>query len=381
MRYLFHFFPFFLKSNSIKPCPLLLKVVANVFASCDVITLLKKMNLDDEDKALLEQWLEDPGFLNWARQSDARDTSAWEHYFNRYPEQWELAKIGRALVLGIRFQAIPRNEAQSAKDLAALLHRLDRDSAPVKQAPKVRELSFRKSWLAAASVAIFLLVSGITYFQFFHDSQVVLATGYGEQLETTLPDGSLITLNVNSSLRYHSQNPRKVWLEGEAFFEVKKIPATHDNFQVLTPDLKVTVLGTSFNVNARNDQTKVFLQEGKVDLEVDDPQTGIIQMKPGDLVAYSRKQNKLKEQRNNVSTLENASWKEGTLVFNDTPLQKALHEIEDIYGIQFIIQSEKLKEDVISGGVPIKNLQVTLKTLSEVYGIKIRPEGKRYFIY
>lgn len=338
------------------------------------------MNLGDEDKALLERWLEDTSFLNWAKQSDDQDTSTWEHYFNRHPEQWELAKIGRSLVLGIRFQPIPVDEAESAKELSALLRRLERDTSAARQAAKVRKMPISKSWVAVASVALFLLVSGLTYFQFFYHSQVILTTGYGQQLETCMPDGSHVILNADSRLRYHSSNPRKVWLEGEAFFEVKKIVETKENFQVITEDLKVTVLGTSFNINTRNDQTKVFLQEGKVDLEVDDPHTGIIQMKPGDLIAYSKTQNKLKEQRNNVSTLENASWKDGTLIFNDTPLQKALAEIEDIYGIQFIIQSEKLKEEVISGGVPIKNLQVTLQTLSEVYGIHIRPDGIRYFI-
>jgi transmembrane sensor len=340
------------------------------------------MNLDDEDKVLLEQWLEDPGFLNWAKQSDARDTSSWEHYFNRHPEHWELAKIGRSLVLGIRFQPIPTDEAQSAKDLSALLQRLERKSSPlpIQQAPHLRTLPLWKSWTKVAAVALLLFVSGLTYFQFFYHSQVIMSTGYGQQLEACMPDGSHVILNADSRLRYHSSNPRKVWLEGEAFFEVKKIVETRENFQVITEDLKVTVLGTSFNINTRNDQTKVFLQEGKVDLDVDDPQTGTIQMQPGDLIAYSKTQNKLKEQRNNVSTLENASWKEGTLVFNDTPLQKALDEIEAIYGIQFIIQSEALKGEVISGGVPIRNLQVTLQTLGEVYGIHIRPDGIRYFI-
>ena len=158
------------------------------------------------------------------------------------------------------------------------------------------------------------------------------------------------------------------------------MPETNAKFQVLTEDLTVNVLGTSFNVNTRNDQTKVFLEEGKVRLKVDNPDTDFVEMDPGDLIAYSKKQNKLKENRKNASSLENASWKEGTLIFNDTSLPHALYEIEDIYGIHFVLQSEELKEESISGGVPIKDLNVTLRTLSEVYGIKIRSEGKRYFI-
>jgi len=338
------------------------------------------MKLNEEDKALLEQWLEDQSFLNWANQLGREDMLKWEHYFNEHAHHWELAKIGRTLVLGISFKDIPTENSQAPEALSRLLDRLDNKPRNQEMVAKTKKLRLGRSWQLAAAIATILLVSGFSYYQFFHHTEVLITTSFGQQLETMLPDGSEVILNANSSLRYNTENPRMVWLEGEAFFEIKKIPKTHDNFQVFTQDLKVTVLGTSFNVNARNEQTKVFLEEGKVDLEVDDSETGVIQMNPGDLIAYSKKQNKLKEQRNNASALENASWKEGTLVFKDTPLQEALYDIEDIYGIQFIIQSDQVKEELVSGGVPIKDLEVTLQTLSEVYDIKIRSEGKRYFI-
>lgn len=338
------------------------------------------MNLNDEQKVLLEQWLEDQSFINWALQRDGKDASKWEHYFNDHPHHWELAKEGRSLVLGIPFKDIPVDPTAGQEALNRLMNRLEESPSVHIQASATKTVSFWRSWRLVASIAIFMLFSGIVYFQLFHHKEIMLATTYGQQLETHLPDGSKVTLNANSRLRYHTANPRKVWLEGEAFFEVKKIPETDARFQVLTQDLTVNVLGTSFNVNTRNDQTKVFLEEGKVRLNVENPATDFIEMDPGDLVAYSKKQNKLKENRKNASVLENAYWKEGTLIFNDTPLPHALYEIEDIYGIQFVLQSEELKKEIISGGVPIKDLNVTLQTLSEVYGIRIRGEGKRYFI-
>ena len=187
-------------------------------------------------------------------------------------------------------------------------------------------------------------------------------------------------MNSNSRLVFNSKSPRNVRLNGEAFFEVKRLPESGEIFQVTTQDLTVTVLGTSFNVNARNDQTKVFLEEGLVELEIVDADDEIIQMKPGDLITYSRKEKKLKENRHNVSVLENASWKDGALIFNETPLGEALFEIEDIYGIHLIIQSDELRKEQITGGVPIRDLKVTLETLSQVYGIRIRSEGQRYFL-
>ena len=338
------------------------------------------MNLNDEQKAILEQWQEDPSFINWALQKDEQDTSKWEHYFNDHPHHWELAKEGRALLMGISFNDIPVDPASGHEALARLMNRWEESTLTPIQPPVANPFRLWKPWRLVASIALFMLVSSFVYLQFFSHSEIVLATAYGEQLETQLPDGSLVTLNANSSLRYHTREPRKVWLEGEAFFEVTEIPETHADFQVLTEDLTVKVLGTSFNVNTRNDQTKVFLEEGKVKLKVDNSASDVIEMDPGDLIAYSKKQNKLKENRKNASALENASWKEGTLIFNETPLPKALYKIEDIYGIQFLLQSKELKEEIISGGVPIKDLTVTLQTLREVYGIRIESEGKRYFI-
>ena len=195
-----------------------------------------------------------------------------------------------------------------------------------------------------------------------------------------MPDGSLVILNSISRLTYNSKNPRIVSLEGEAFFEVEKKPDTGAKFQVTTQDLLVTVLGTSFNVNARNDQTKIFLEEGKVELNIEDAEKEMIKMNPGDLITYSKKENKLKENLKNVSVLENASWKDGVIVFNKTPLIDALYHIEDIYGIQFVLESDEMKEEEITGGVPIRDLKVTLETLNEIYGIQIRIEGQRYFL-
>ncbi len=338
------------------------------------------MNLNDEQKEQVELWLEDQSFINWALQRDEKDASKWEYYFNNHPHHWDLAKEAKILLLGIPFKDIAVDPIDSQRSLDRLMNRLGENDLGKVQSLESPKVKFWRSWQFAASIAAFLLVSSFAYYQLFYHTEILLTTTYGQQLETYLPDGSKVSLNANSSLRYHSSDPRKVWLDGEAFFEVKKIPETKADFQVLTQDLTVNVLGTSFNVNTRNDQTKVFLENGKVRLKVDKPGREVIEMNPGDLISFSKKQNKLKEKRKNASALENASWKEGTLIFNDTPLPLALYEIEDIYGIHFVLQSEALKEESISGGVPIKDLEVMLQTLSEVYGIQIRAEGNRYFI-
>ena len=338
-------------------------------------------NLSEEDWRLLQQWLEDPTFNQWAEQTHRESIVSWEEYFNQNPEKWPLAKTGKSLILGVPFTKVSQNEQDGQEALSSLLNRLEGHK-------KVRPNSLvgssrnrrRHYWTIAASLTVLMMLCGGVYWQFFHNPNVVLTTAYGQQFITELPDGSAVTLNANSSLRYRKQDPRKVVLSGEAYFEVKKLPESGEEFKVTTDDLEITVLGTAFNVNTRNDHTEVFLAEGKVTLDVADPRGVEITMNPGDLVSYSKTSKELMENRTNVSALELASWKEGALIFNRTPLAEALFQIEDIYGIQFIVQVEALRKQLISGGVPIKNLDVTLSTLSEVYGLKMEQKGHRYFI-
>lgn len=333
---------------------------------------------------LLEQWLSDQSFVNWAKQQSDIDIAKWEEYLNGDSRLWETAKVGKQILLGISFKEIQRNKEHSNNSLKSLLIKIDSSkiasSSKKKEKKDTKVFRIPQRWRIASSVASILIIASVAFFQFFHSSEVLYATGFGEQMEIELPDGTSVTLNANSKLAYNSKKSRVVQLEGEAFFEVVKKIETNENFQVITPDLAVTVLGTSFNVNARNDQTKVYLEEGIVELKIEDVEDEVIHMEPGDLVTYSKKDKKLKENRQNVSILENLSWKDGALIFNSKPLIDALYDIEDIYGIHFVLESNDLKEEEITGGVPIKDLEVTLETLNEVYGIQFRAEGKRYFL-
>ena len=339
--------------------------------------------MKETELELLIKWLNDQSFINWVNGENLKDILAWEEYFNANPELWEIGKRGKDLVIGIGFNPIsPQASETKNKSLKNLLDQIDKNENKViklKQSQKTKTSRFNISHIAAALVVLFIAL-GFYYVYNSQPAAVILATGYGEQIKETLPDGTTVTLNANSKLTYSADQKRQVILEGEAYFDVKKKPETDQLFEVLTPDLTVTVLGTSFNVNARNDRTKVFLKEGKVDLNIEALDTSVIKMNPGDLVTYSKNKNQLEEIKNNASALENSSWKDGTLIFNEIMLPEALYEIEDIYGIQFILENAELKDKLISGGVPIHDLEITLQILTEIYGFNIRAQGKRYFV-
>ncbi len=328
------------------------------------------MQLTPENIATLEQWLEDPSFLGWAKQDDVWAVAQWDAHLTGHPELRELAEYARLHALGISFRQQPADRAQAEQSLARLLSKVERRKR--KWTPH-RSGALR----VAAVIAVLLTLAGIGYV-YFQTSEVVLATGYGEHLTEVLADGSIVTLNSNSRLTYQSANPRKVVLSGEAYFEVKRKPATGDNFQVITPDVEVTVLGTSFNVNTRNENTSVFLEEGKVDLKTHRPDAGLIIMEPGDLVTYSSRGTAPPEKRKHVPAPERVSWKNGTLIFNETPLAQALADIEAIYGVTFTYDPATVAGEAISGGVPVNDLAVVLQILREVNGLRIQGDGTHY---
>jgi hypothetical protein len=138
-------------------------------------------------------------------------------------------------------------------------------------------------------------------------------TNPGEQQKITLPDGSLVYLNERSTLAYTDNwskgADREVQLQGEAYFQVEKKVYSGEKvkFMVVTRDVTVEVVGTEFNVNDRQQGTRVFLNEGRVRLSLKNLGE-IINMLPGDLVQYDaatgQVDNRRPQQRNMISWLE-----------------------------------------------------------------------------
>jgi len=134
-------------------------------------------------------------------------------------------------------------------------------------APAGRAISFRRG-LAAAAVLLLLATGSLTLLGLPGGA----VARPGESVVVTLPDGSMAELNSGSSIRWRrsivpgASPPRSYRLSGEAFLSVV---AGDRPFMVETFNAQVTVLGTRFNVRAREGigaGTEVVLEEGRVRL-------------------------------------------------------------------------------------------------------------------
>ncbi len=229
---------------------------------------------------------------------------------------------------------------------------------------------------------LLMAFAGIYTYRYFATATV--QTTYGQTRSLQLPDGSVVTLNANSTLRYHSfpgmRALREVELEGEAFFRVKKAgkPGNRVKFVVHTDELDVEVLGTEFNVSTRRAGTQVVLQSGSVQLSLKGPGQEVILMKPGDLVAVTG--NSWRVEQKLVDPRQYAGWQHHEWVLNNAPLRELTNKIEDSFGLKVEFADTNLAGLRLHGRFPSDNLNKLMQILSASAGVQVRQEGNTLII-
>ena len=246
---------------------------------------------------------------------------------------------------------------------------------------KPQRLGRHQIWVYAVAGVAMVLV-GVALFIFNKTNVQMYSTAYGETREIVLDDGSRVTLNANSTLEWNPDweraGERYVRLDGEAYFDVVQ-SETGDGFTVETNDLKVRVLGTSFNVFARRDQTDVTLETGKIALDLKQPGGTPLSMEPGDFVRYSSSVNML-EKTTVKSISESASWLDGVLWFEDVTVEEMFEKIEDQYGKKLVSSDSILLSRRMFTGIPYEDWAVAKEALELALGVNIEEREDELYI-
>ena len=196
-------------------------------------------------------------------------------------------------------------------------------SGKIKEEKPVKVVKF-KPWIPlsiAASVILFV----ISYFILFSGEQIV--SGRGEHISYALPDGSSVILNADSKIsfkKFEAGGRRIVSLTGEAFFDVK----SGGPFVVEGEKGKVSVIGTSFNVNQRNTKFEVSCFSGVVEVE----------SKSGMKVKINKGEStQLTEGRLfgpiPFDSEKTATWKQGEFYFDNAQFDEVIEELERQFNI------------------------------------------------
>lgn len=201
----------------------------------------------------------------------------------------------------------------------------------------------------------------------------------GEHKRIILPDGTSVTLNAGSYLRYPREfitDVRRIEMNGEAFFEVTR--DEEKPFLIHTKDADVKVLGTSFNVKAfdMDEQLTVSVQTGKV--QVDLPEA-MMRLLPDEQFVMDKTKGEF--QKRNEDARLSTVWIKGGLYFNRTPIRTVVNELVRMYNrtIEFTPGAEY--DDYIYGEHDNKSLEAVLKSIQYSTDIKYRIENDKIVLY
>lgn len=326
-------------------------------------------------------FLTDPLFRKWVLLQDESSEAFWQTYRTLYPHKEKELDKARQILLQLHNERRLVTQEIIDEDWEKLQTSISSHTAEA----EVPHRSIRP-WLVAASISLFLAFGFLLWNELPLSSQATFKTAYGETRQLTLPDSSVVILNANSSLEFDEDwsqsETRQVWLNGEAFFEVReKEVATSGKkrklkFIVHTPELQVQVVGTAFSVNTRSEKTQVTLNSGKV--IVRDNQDETVEMEPGEQVEFNHQAQKLIKKK--VIPENYNAWKDNKLEFVNMPIPEILKMLEERYGWQFEIEANDFLDNRYKGSAPAGQPQVLLNKWQVVYGLKIKVDNNQITI-
>ena len=237
--------------------------------------------------------------------------------------------------------------------------------------------------VAAVALIVLMAVSAAIYFRSNQPNMIQYAeigALRGQKASVTLPDGTKITLNSESTLKYstnYNQSDRAVELVGEAYFEVaknKKIP-----FVVKAGKLEIEAKGTAFNIKAypTDNSISTTLTEGKI--EVKTP-VDVLNMIPNERMEYNNA-----DQTFRKLTLTDAEgsigWLNDELSFENATLAEVVANFSRIYNIDIQFASESIKEQRFTGKINNNSLLSVLRIISLTSPIRFEQKDSVVILY
>ena len=302
-------------------------------------------------------------------------------------------------------QESPENKAEFLRREADFVFDTMPDTAPSHAAttqalqvvaPQRRKIRFLRAVAAAAAVFVVGAFIWILHDNSRLSQQVMSLTAQNEKLIAipeleqgeavlnykvnpgvkgmiVLPDGSEVILNSASTLRTPAQfenGKRVVELEGEGYFKVESNP----DWPMYVKTLKgvtVKVTGTEFNLSTYSDDAalKLTLVRGKVSL-LDEKTEAEVAVRENEEIVVGAKAKLEKPTHKPADLRLNTSWKDGYLVFDNTPIREVIKKMERWYGVEITVADSKVMNNTFTASFRSESLQQVLTLLDITCGIK-----------
>jgi len=222
-----------------------------------------------------------------------------------------------------------------------------------------RRLPMRSVYSIVATLLV--LFSAFAFMKFY---TLTIHSAKGEHIVYSLPDGSKVSLNAESTIKYQPywwRFSRQIDFEGEAFFEVEK----GNLFEVGSSAGKTSVLGTSFNIYSRNGAYNVDCMTGKV--KVVSPEKVEVVLTPS--YSASIQTNGQIYVSKFSEKIKSSEWINNMFSFTSVPLVEVLNEVERQFNIE--IETNISMELIYTGHFSAnRNIEETLDLLCKPFGLE-----------
>lgn len=300
---------------------------------------------------------EEAALARWRQQASANE----KHYQD----------LKKAFDAGDRYYQ-SQSKAELAIDLDKEWAHLQSQLTVTKEAP-VRTLWSSQALRIAAGIILVAISGFVVYWMNREQSTVIIASA--ETRSLTLPDGSTVVLNRNSTLSYtgdFSKGVRSVALTGEAFFEI--VRNEQRPFQIQAHATTVEVLGTSFSVRAYQEEPEVAVtvQTGLVKFSSTESE---VKLQAGERGVFTPATQKIAKAPN--EDLNFLSWKTRKIIFESTSLQAAVETLNRAYGSQIAISATVPATCAVTASFDQQSLEAVLAVLKSTLNLTYRIQGNK----
>jgi ferric-dicitrate binding protein FerR (iron transport regulator) len=340
-----------------------------------------------------DDFIKDDRFQQWVFSPDETTNLFWDDFLRAHPDKQSAIREAREFLLLFHFR---ENDVFESR-IANLKKRIDAEiDQPEVTSPRTTILSTAESyskkrrfnWYAAASVLIVLSISAAYLNQHFFQQLFSFSTreeitSKGQRTFITLEDGTKIWLNADSKLSYPKtfaeSKTREIQLQGEAYFDVAE--NKQKPFIVHTSDIRIKVLGTSFNVKSygKDKTIETTLIKGKVTIESAVDTNGLILL-PNQQAVFEKKSKRIfLEDQDEI--VDYTAWRDGQLVFRDRPLSDIINELERWFNVTIEVDDRESLHCHFSAKVNSKTLPEVLELFKDSESISYTIQGSRVLIH
>ena len=202
-----------------------------------------------------------------------------------------------------------------------------------------------------------------------------LTVPYGKRFDVLLSDGTEVTLNSGTSLKYPVQflkaGNRQVFLDGEAFFNVAKDSV--NPFIVHTNELNVRVLGTQFNLSSypEDQYVNTTLVEGSVSVyNIQDAfdSSDASLLKPGFKAEWNKFNKQILVEEADIAM--HTDWLNGKIILRHVPFKNIVKKLERHYNVEITNHNLQLNEELFTARFDIETIDQVMETFNKTYPIE-----------